>query len=235
MEKAREFQKNIYFIDYTKAFDCVNHNKLWKLFLKRWVYHLTCLQRNVYVGQEAAVRTEHRIMDWFKIGKGVRHGCILSPCLINLYAMSIMWNAWLNESQFGIKIARRNINNLQYADDTTLMAESEEELKSFLMRMKEENENAVFKLNIKKKSQWSWHPVPIISWQIEGEKVKSVTDFIFLGWKITADGVCSHEIKRCLLLGRKAMTNLGSVLESRDFTLPTKAYIVSALVFPLVM
>ena len=114
--------------------------------------HLTCLQKNTYVGQEAAVRTEHRIMDWFKTRKGVRQGCILSPCLINLYAMSIMWNAWLKESQFGIKIARRNINHLQYADDTTLMAESEEELKSFLMRMKEENKNAVFKLNVKKKT-----------------------------------------------------------------------------------
>ena len=141
MEKAREFQKNIYFcfIDYTKAFDCVDHNKLWKI-LKEMVIldHLTCLLRNLYAGQVAILRTGHGTTDWFQIGKGVRQGCILSPCLFNLYAEYIMRNAELEEAQARIKIAGRNINNLRYADDTTLMAESEEELKSLLMKVKEE-------------------------------------------------------------------------------------------------
>ena len=137
MEKAREFQKNIYFcfIDYAKAFDCVDHNKLWKL-LKETVIsdHLTCLLRNLYAGQEATVRTRHAT-DWFQIRKGVSQGCVLSPCLFILYAEYIMRNAGLGEAQAGIKIAGRNINNLRYANDTTLMAESEEELKSFLMKV----------------------------------------------------------------------------------------------------
>ena len=133
MRKAREFQKNIYFcfIDYAKAFDCVDHKKLWKNLREiRIPDHLTCLLRNLYAGQEATVRTGHGKTDWLQIGKGVRQGCVLSPCLFNLYAEYIMRNAGLGEAQAGIKIARRNINNLRYADDTTLMAESEEELKS---------------------------------------------------------------------------------------------------------
>ena len=142
MEKAREFQKNIYFcfIDYTKAFDCVDHQKLWKI-LKEMVIpgHLTCLLRNLYAGQEATVRTGHGTTNWFKIGKGVRQGCILSPYLFNLYAEYILGNSRLDEAQAGIKIAGRNINNLRYADDTSLMAESKEELKSLLMKVKEES------------------------------------------------------------------------------------------------
>ena len=129
MEKAREFQKNIYFcfIDYAKAFDCVDHNKLWKILKEMGIPdHLTCLLRNLYAGQEATVRTGHGPTDWFQIGKGVRQGCILSPCLFNLYAEYIMRNAGLDEAQAGIKIAGRNINNLRYADDTTLMAENED-------------------------------------------------------------------------------------------------------------
>ena len=131
MEKAREFQKNIYFcfIDYAKAFDCVDHNKLWKIQEMGIPDHLTCLLRNLYAGQEATVRTGHGTMDWFQIGKGVHQGCILPPCLFNLFAEYIMRNARLDEAQAGIKVAGRNINNLRYADDTTLMAESEEELK----------------------------------------------------------------------------------------------------------
>ena len=139
IKKAREFQKNIYFcfIDYAKAFDCVNHNKLWKILKEVGIPdHLTCLLRNLYEGQEATVRTGHGKTDWFQIRKGVRQGCILSPCLFNLYVEYIMRNAGLGEAQAGIKIARRNINNLRYADDTTLMAESKEELKSLLMRVK---------------------------------------------------------------------------------------------------
>ena len=143
MEKAREFQKNIYFcfIDY----DCVDHNKLWKILKEMGIPdHLTCLLRNLYADQEATVRTGHGTTDWFQIGKGVRQGCILSPCLFNLYAEYVMRNTGLEEAQAGIKIARRNINNLRYADDTTLMAESEEERKSLLMKVKEESEKVGF-------------------------------------------------------------------------------------------
>ena len=149
IEKAREFQKNIYFcfIDYVKAFDCVDHNKLWKTLQEMGIPdHLTCLLRNLYAGQEATVRTGHGTTDWFHIGKGVHQGCILSPCLFNVYAEYIMWNVGLEEAQAGIKIAGRN--NLRYADDTILMAESEEELKSLLMKVKEESEKVGLKLNI---------------------------------------------------------------------------------------
>ena len=148
IEKAREFQKNIYFcfIDYTKAFDCVDHNKLWKILQEMETPdHLTCLLKNLYAGQEATVITGHGTTDWFQIGKGVHQGCILSPCLFNLYAEYILRNAGLGEAQAGIKIARRNINNFSYADDTTLMAESEEELKSLLMKVKEESEKSWLK------------------------------------------------------------------------------------------
>ena len=145
MEKARKFQKNIYFcfVDYAKAFDCVDHNKLWKILKEMGIPdHLTCLLRNLYAGQEATVRTGHETTDWFQRGKGIRQGCILSPCLFNLYPEYIMRNAGLEKVQAGIKIAGRNINNLRYADDTTLMAESEEELKNILMKVKEESEKA---------------------------------------------------------------------------------------------
>ena len=141
IKKAREFQKNIYFyfIDYAKAFDYVDHKKQWKILKEMGIPdHLTCLLRNLYAGQEATVRTRHGTMDWFQIGKGVCQCCILSPYFLNLYAEYIMWNAGLNEAQAGIKIARKNINNLRYADDTTLMIEREEELKSLLMKVTEE-------------------------------------------------------------------------------------------------
>ena len=144
-----------------------------------------------------------------------------------------MWDAGLDESQGGIKIPRRNINKLRYADDTTVMAESEEELKSLLMRVKEESEKTGLKFNIQKTK--IMESGPITSWQIDGEKVEALTDFIFLGSRITGDGDCSHEIKRCLLLGRKAMANLDSILKSRDITLPTKVCMVKAMVFPVVM
>ena len=144
IENAREFQKNICCIDYAKAFDCVDHNKLWKILKEMGIPdHLTCLFRNLYAGQEATVRTGHRTTDWFQIGKGVCQGCILSPCLFNLYAEYIMRNAGLDEAQAGIKIAGRNTNSLRYADDTTLMAESKEELKHLLMKVKEESEKVL--------------------------------------------------------------------------------------------
>ena len=168
-----------------------------------------------------------------EIGKGVHQGCILSPCLFNLHAEYIMRNAGLEEAQAGIKIAGRNSNNLRYADDTTLMGESEEELKSLLMKVKEESEKVGLKLNIQKTKIMA--PGPITPWQIDGEIMETVRDLILGGSKITADGDCSHEMKRCLLLGRKAMTNLDSILKSRDITLPTKVCLVKAMVFPVVM
>ena len=186
--KKQEFQKNIYFcfIDYTKAFDCVDHNKLWKILQETEIPdHLTCLLRNLYAGQKATVRTGHGTTDWFQIGKGVCQGCILSPCLFNLYAEYIMRNAGLDEVQARIKIAGRPINNLRYVDDTTLRAESEEELKSLFMKVKEESEKAGLKLNIQKMKIMA--SGPITSWEIDGETMDTVTDFIFLGSQITAD------------------------------------------------
>ena len=173
------------------------------------------------------VRTGHGTTDWFQIGKGVRQGCILSPCLFNFYAEYIMRNAGLDDAQAGIKISGRNINNLRYADDTTLMAESEEELKSLLMKVKEDSGKVGLKLSIQKTKIMA--SSPITSWQIDGDRV---ADFIFRGSQITADGDCSHEIKRRLLLGRKVMTNLDSILKSRDITLPTMVHLVKAMVFP---
>ena len=192
--------------------------------------HLTCLLRNLYAGQEATVRTGHGTTDWFQIGKGVRQGCILSPCLFNLYAEYIMRNTGMEEAQAGIKIAGRNINNFRYADDTTLMEESEEELKSLLMKVKEESEKVGLKLNIQKTKILA--SGPITTWQIDRE---TVADFIFWVSKIKGDANCSHEIKRCLLLGRKVTTNLDSILKSRDITLPTKVHLVKAIVFPVAM
>ena len=193
--------------------------------------HLTCLLRNLYADQEATIRTGHGTTDWLQIGKGVHQGCILSPCLFNFYAEYIMRNAGLEEAQAGIKIAGRNINNLRYTDDTTLMAESEEELKSLLMKVKEESEKVGLKLNIQKTRIMA--SGPITSWQIDGETVETVTDY-FLGLQNHCTE-CSHKIKRCLLLGRKVMTNLDSILQSRDITLPTKVRLVKAMVFPVVM
>ena len=208
IQKAREFQKNIYFwfIDYVKAFDCVVHNKRWKIVKKMGIPdHLTCLLRNLYAGQEATVRTGHGTMDWFQMGKEYAKA-IYCHCAYLIYMQSIsIETLGLEEAQAEIKIARRDINNLRYADDTTLMTESEEELKSLLVKVKEESENVGLKLNIQKTKIMA--SGPITSWQIDGETVETVADFIFLGSKITADGECRHEIKRCLLLERKAMSN----------------------------
>ena len=233
IEKARELQKNIYFcfIDSVKAIDCVDHNKLWKILQEMGIPgHLTCFLRNLYAGQEATARTGHETTDWFKIGKGVHQGCMLSPCLFNLHAEYIMRNAGLDEAQAEIKIARRNINNLRHADDTTLMAYRK---KSLLMKVKEESEKVGLKLNIQKMKTMA--SGPITSWQIDRETVETVADFIFLGSKIAADGDCSHETKRHLLLGRKVLTTLDSILKSRDITSSTKVRLIKAMVFPVVM
>ena len=201
----------------------MDHNKLWKILQEIGIPdQLTCLLRNLYAGQEATVKIGHGTTDWFQIGKGVHQGCILSPCLFNLYAEYIIRNAGLDEEQAGIKIAGRNINNLRYADDTTLMAESQEELKGLLMKVKEESEKVSLKLNIQNTKIMA--SGPITSQQIDRETMETVTDFIFLGSKITADGDCNHEIKRHLLLGRRVMTNLESLLKSRDITLPAKLW-----------
>ena len=183
--------------------------------------HVRKLQLELDMGQTDCLQT----------GKGVHQGCILSSCLFNLYVEYIIQNARLDEAQAGFKTAGRNINNRRYADDTTLMAESKEELKSLLMKVKEESEKVGLKLNIQKTKIMA--SGPITSWQIDGE---TVSDFVFLGGsKITADGNCSHEIKRRLLLGRKVVTNLDSILKSRDITLPTKAHLVKIMVFPIAM
>ena len=236
IEKAIEFQKNIYFcfIDYATAFDCVDHYKLWKILQEMGLPdHLTCLFRNLYASQEARIRTGHGTTNWFQIGKGVCQGCVLSLSLFNFYAEYIMRNTGLEEAQAGIKIAGRNINNLRYADDTTLLAESEEELKSLLMKVKEESEKIGLKLNIQKTKIMAFGP--ITSWEIDGETVETVSECILGGSKITADGDCSHETKRRLLLGRKVMTNLDSIFKSRDITLLTKVHLVKAMAFPVVM
>ena len=187
--------------------------------------------RNLCAGQEATFRTGHGTTDRFQIGKGVHQGC-LSPCLVNIYAEYIRRNAGVDEPQTGIQTAGRNINNLRYADDTTLTAESEEELKSLLMRAKEESEKAGLKFKIQKAKIMA---SSINSWQKDGGKLETVTDFIFLDFKITTNGDCSHEIKRRLLVRRKAKINLDSLLKHRDTTLLSKVCIVKAVYFPVVM
>ena len=181
-EKSKSVPKTSIFCfsDYAKAFDYVDHNKLWNILKEMGIPdHLTCLLGNLYAGQEATVRTGHGTTDWFQIGKGVCQGYILSPCLFNFYAEYIMTNAGLEEAQAGIKIAGRNINNLRHADDTTLMEESEEELKSPLMKVKEESEKVGLKLNIQKTKIMA--SGPLTSWQIDGETMETVIDFILGG------------------------------------------------------
>ena len=220
-KKAREFQKNIYscFIDFAKAFDCVDHNKLWKILQEMGIPdHLTCLLRNLY--QEAMeIRKQQIELDWnnrlVPNQKRSMSRLYIVTCLFNLYAEYIMRNAGLDEAQTGIKISRRNINNLRYADYITLMAESKEELKNLLRKVKEESKKVGLELNIQKTKIMA--SGPIISWQIDGETMETVTDFIFLGSKITADGDCSHEIKRHLLLERKVMTNPDNILKQRHY------------------
>uniref|UniRef100_A0AC11DFZ3 Uncharacterized protein n=2 Tax=Ovis aries TaxID=9940 RepID=A0AC11DFZ3_SHEEP len=194
--------------------------------------HLTCLLRNLYAGQEATATAGHGTTDWFQTRKGVRQGCILSPCLFNFYAEYIMRNAGLKETQAGIKIAGRNIKHFRYADDTTLMAEREE-LKSLLMKVKEESEKVGLKLNIQKTKIMA--SSPITSWQIDGERVATVANFIWGAPKSLQMVIAAMKLKDTLLIERKVMTNLDSILKSRDITLPTKVHLVKAMIFPVVM
>ena len=194
-------------------------------------HHLTCLMRNLYAGQEATVRTGHGITDLFQIGKGVRQGCILSPCLFNLYAEYIMRNAGLEEAQAGIKIAGRNIYNQRYADDTTLMAESEK--RASWWKWKRGVRKLAYNSTFRKLR--SWHLVLSLHGKKMGKQWKQWQTLFWRAPKITADGDCSHEIKRCFLLGRKVMTNLDSILKRRDITSPTKVHLVKAMVFLVVM
>ena len=236
IEKAREFQKNIYFcfIEYVKALTVwitANCGKFWN----RWEYQTTlsasweiCMQvKKQLLELDMEQQTGSKL-------RSIRQGCILSPCLFNFYAEYIVQNAGLDEAHTRIRIARRIISKLRYTDDTTLMAEREEEMKSLLMKVKEENEKAGLKLNIRKMKIMA--SGPITSWQIDGEIMETERDFIFGGGsKIIADGDCIQEIKWHLLLERKAMTNLDSILKSRDITLPTKLCLVKAMVFPVIM
>ena len=194
-----------------------NCGKFWK----RWEYQttFTYFLRNLYAGQEATARIRHGPIDLFQIEKGVHQDCIMSPCLFNSYAKYIMQNSGLDEAQVGIKIARKNINNLRNADDTTLMAENKELRVSWWKWKRSESEKVGLKLNIQKTKIMA--SGPSLQWQIDGETMERVPDFILGGFKITADGDCSHEIKRCLLIGSKAMTSINSILKSRDITLPT--------------
>ena len=215
-------------------------NKLWKILKEiRIPDNLTFLLRNVYAGQEATIRTRHITTEWFKIGKEVQQDCILSLCLFNFCAEYIMGNARLDEFQAGIKIAGRNINNLRYADDTTMMAENKEKLKSFFLDeggrgKKKEGEKAGLKLNIQKMKIMA--SGPITSWQIDGEKVERVAHFIFLGSKITMDGDCSHEIKKTLGPWKKSYDRPRQhIKKSRDITLSAKVHIFKAVVFLVVM
>ena len=215
----------------------MDHNKLWKIHKKkRLPDYLTCLLRNLYAGQEATVRMVLHGTDWFKIGKGIFQGWISSHYLFNFYAEFIMRNAGLDEAQARIKIAGRNINNLRYAGDSTLIVESKEKLKSLLMRVKGENEKTALKLNIQKTKITAVPSDPVSSLHGKQKWKKENSDrFSLLGLQITKDGDCSHEIPRRLFLGRKAMTNVDSILKCRDITLSAKICIDKAIVFPVVM
>ena len=234
MEKTREYQKEIYmcFIDYSKAFDCVDHSKLWNGLRTMGIpEHLILLIKNVYMEQEATVRTVYGDTEGFKIGKGVRQGCILSPYLFNMYSECIMRKAGLEEEEAGIKIGGLKINNLRYADDTTLMAESEQHLKSLLRKVKEESLRSGLKLNISKTKIMTNGKCN--SFEIDGNKIEIIENFIFLGSKINKDGTCEEDVRRRIMLGRTAMMDLSKIMKDRDITRRTKIRIIKAMVFPV--
>ncbi|CAF4950873.1 unnamed protein product, partial [Rotaria socialis] len=234
MEKTREYQKEFYlcFIDYSKAFDCVDHEKLWSVLLEMGVpKHLIILMKNLYTNQQASVKTDYGNTDWFNIRKGVRQGCILSPYLFNLYAEHIMRKVGIDEAACGIKIGGGNINNLRYADDTTIMTETAEGLQYLLGKVKEESAAAGLKLNMKK--TFVMTNGPIQEFHIDNDQVEIVNELIFLGSSINTDGNCSNEIKRRLLMGRKATVSLDKLIKSKDISLATKIRITKTMVFPV--
>lgn len=236
MEETREFQKKIFicFIDYSKAFDCVDHNKLWIGLSSMGVpEHLIVLLKELYSDQEAIVRTEYGDTEWFNINKGVRQGCILSPYLFNMYSENIMRSAGIEEENIGIKIGGTNINNLRYADDTTLLAENEEDLRKLLSKVKTESLNFGLRLNIKKtKIMTSGNMTDFV---FDNEKIEVVKSFVFLGSRLDDDGRCAEDVKRRIMLGRSAMTSLEKIMKDRDISMNTKIRIVNTLVFPVVL
>lgn len=238
IEKTREYQKDLYmcFIDYSKAFDCVEHDKLWVALRDLGVpVHLIKLIRSLYIDQEAMVRTLYGDTDWFRIGKGVRQGCILSPFLFNLYAEVIMRKLNLDSSNIGVKIGGRTINNLRYADDTTLLAERQEDLINLILKIKDESEKMGLHLNIKKTKIMTTAASGEVKIKINDEEIESVQDFIFLGSKIDRDGESTPEIKRRIALGRTAMVGMNKIWKSKDITLNTKNRLLRAIVFPMMM
>jgi hypothetical protein len=238
MQKSREYQKDVYmcFIDYKKAFDCVEHDKLWTTLGELGVSaHLVKLIRSLYEDQEATIRTAHGDTDWFRIGKGVRQGCILSPFLFNLYAEKIMRKVELEETEIGVKIGGRNINNLRYADDTTLLSETEDGLKHLIARIKEESEEFGLFLNVKKTKIMTTAGNGKIRITIDNEDIECVDEFIFLGCQINKSGENGLEIKRRIALGRSAMVSMSRIWKSKDVTMRTKCRLVCAIVFPIFM
>jgi exonuclease III len=236
MEGTREYQKEIFmcFLDYSKAFDCVDHDKLWIGLRTMGVpEHLILLIKSVYKEQEATVRTAFGNTDWFKIGKGVRQGCILSPYLFNMYSEYIMRKAGLEEEEAGIKIGGIKINNLRYADDTTLMAEGEEDLRRLLRKIKEESLRFGLKLNMSKTKIMTTGRCD--GFDIDGENVEVVKSFIFLGSRIEDDGGCEADVRRRLMLGRSAMIALNKIMKDKDVSRWTKIRIIKAMVFPVTM
>ena len=236
MEKTREYQKDVYvcFIDYSKAFDCIDHDKLWNCLKQMGIpEHLQELIRSLYENQDATVRTAFGNTNWFKISKGIRQGCILSPALFNLYAETIMRRCNLDESLIGVKIGGRNINNLRYADDTTLLAESEQELEYLIRRVKEESERMGLHLNIKKTKIMTTADNGTAHIIIDNERIELVLDFLFLGFKIDRSGESGPEIKRRIALGRSAMQGMAKIWKSKDISTATKFRMVNAIVFPI--
>ena len=236
MEKAREHQKKLYicFIDYSRAFDSIDHAKLWKCLDEMGApAHLCKLIRSLYTDQEATVRTPYGDTDWFKIKKGARQGCIVSPVIFNMYAEMIMRNASIDESNIGVKIAGRNINNLRYADDTTLMAESEKDLKRLIQVVKEESEKFGLYLNTKKTKIMTTASTGKVMIKLGNEEIETVENFIFLGSKINSDNDCTPEIRRRIAMGREAMISMNKVWKSRDIKLSTKSRLVESIIFSI--